>query len=152
MWKWIQSFLFQDNSLSPVSQNQFILVVDDNETERVFYARTLDKAGYEIAMAQSAHEAMNLVRQRRPDVILTDFYMPEMNGHEMCRILKDDPETAGIPVIFLTSSDKSADLVECFDAGCEYFLKKPIDARSLVRQVNTVLSDLKQEQVCVVQD
>ena len=145
MWKWIRSFFSPGDGAFEASKNKHILVVDDSETERVFYARTLERAGYEITAAESGPQALGLVRQRRPDLILTDFYMPEMNGREMCRILKEDPQAADIPVIFLTGSTKPADVIDCFDAGCEHFLEKPIDAKCLVRQVNTVLGDLEQE-------
>ncbi len=143
MRQWLSS-LFGGNR-QKIPQNKYILVVDDGENERMFYTRTLKKAGYEVEAVNGGAAALESIAKRFPDLVITDFYMPEMNGRELCDRLKHDPRTAQIPIVFLTGSARPADIVDCFDAGCEYYLEKPIDARTLVRQVTTILSDLEEE-------
>jgi len=148
MWKKIKSLLGGCSCGCGMPNPRHVLVVDDGQSERTFYSATLKKAGYTVDTACCAKEAMDVVRQKRPDVILMDFCMPDMNGNELCRRLKDMDETADIPVIFLTGSARSTDVVDCFDAGGEYFLTKPIQAKSLIRQVKMVLSDFERRQTC----
>ena len=143
MWEKIKSFFTGCGCGAVCGNDKTILVVDDGQSERTFYAATLQKAGYKVETACCAREAMDYLGQKRPDVILLDFAMPDMNGNELCRRLKGSERTADIPVIFLTGSTGSADVMECFDAGGEYFLTKPISGKSLIRQVDTVLEDFE---------
>lgn len=144
MFSWIKSF-FSQTSESAQRMKQYILVVDDSEVERTFYRQTLQKAGYEVFAASNALTVIDSLKNRKPDLIISDLSMPDMDGKEMCRCIKANDETENIPVIFLTGKAKNGEVVDCFDAGGEYFLEKPIDAKTLVRQVQTILSDLAQE-------
>jgi CheY-like chemotaxis protein len=148
MWKTIRSFFSGCSCGCDPSNHKHVLVVDDGQSERTFYSATLKKAGYTVDTACCAKEALEVVQQKKPNVILMDFCMPDMNGNELCRQLKRSDDTAEIPVIFLTGSARSTDVMDCFDAGGEYFLTKPIQAKSLIRQVNTVLSDFEHRQAC----
>lgn len=131
-----------------VNARHHVLVVDDGESERTFYSRALKRAGYTVDTASCADDAIELIRQRRPDAILMDFSMPGMNGNDLCRHLKDTGLAVDVPVIFLTGSTRPDDVVDCFDAGGEHFLTKPIRAKSLVRQVAAVISDFECRQPC----
>lgn len=148
MWKIIESLFTKTRQKNSCGCHRHVLVVDDGQSERTFYSATLKKAGYTVDTACCAKEALEVVQQKKPNVILMDFSMPDMNGNELCRHLKASDDTAGIPVIFLTGSARSTDVMDCFDAGGEYFLTKPIQAKSLIRQVNTVLGDFEHRQAC----
>lgn len=142
MLNWIKSVLYgRSENLS--EKGQYILLVDDSEVERTFYRKTLMKAGYQIFAASNALIAIESLKKRKPDLILLDLLMPDMNGKEMCRRIKCNDETKDIPVIFLTGNAKPGEVVECFDAGGEHYLEKPINGRTLVLEVGNILSDMK---------
>jgi putative two-component system response regulator len=118
-----------------------ILVVDDTIATRKMLADLLQRDGYDALEACTGHEALDLVYQYDPDLILLDVVMPEMNGYEVCRLLKQDDNTRLIPVILLTSLEDKAARIQGIEAGADDFLIKPFDqmelsarVRSLVRQ------------------
>jgi len=140
MWKWLA------NIFAPTKGNLYkgrsVLVVDDSPVEREFYTRSLIKAEFNVSGAENASQALEMIRSRRPDLIISDYMMPGMNGKEFCVQIKEDPVTNSIPVIFLTGSASSKDVLECFHAGADNYLAKPIDAKTLVRQVCMAFEDM----------
>ena len=120
-----------------------VLVVDDGELERKFISRTLEKRGFVVATAASGQEALAVIEQQEGfDLVLLDFYMPGQTGKDLCAHLKTLPKTKDIPVIFLTGSATDRNVVECFDVGAEYFLRKPISGGVLLRHVDMILNEL----------
>ena len=108
-----------------------LLVVDDDSTNiRVLYE--VLKEEYGVYFATSGRQALEVVHDRRPDLILLDVMMPEMDGYEVCRRLKADAESAEIPVIFVTAKGQVDDETEGFAAGAVDYISKPIEP-SLVR-------------------
>lgn len=83
-----------------------ILIVDDNPENLQFMGKVLSKNNYEVGVAQSGPQALNFVKKAHPDLILLDVMMPEMDGFEVCRMLKTQLVTQHIPVIFLTAKPK----------------------------------------------
>ncbi len=150
MWKKICTLFSLPALPKTIFSDRHVLVVDDGQSERRLYSEILKKAGYTVDTAACADEAISAIHRKKPDVILMDFCMPGMNGNELCRHLKNTGDAENIPVIFLTGSAGAVDMVECFDAGGEYFLTKPINAKCLMRQVNTVLSDYEKRQAAVL--
>ena len=117
-----------------------LLLVDDVPTNLDVLCALLEGADYRISIAPDGAIALRLAAQTAPDLILLDVVMPEMNGFEVCRRLKQDPKTEHIPVIFITAENQTEGVVEGFEAGGVDYIAKPFqDAEVLVR-VKTHLS------------
>jgi CheY-like chemotaxis protein len=119
-------------SESPVS----VLVVDDYEAHRYANVRALREAGLNAFGVATGKEALESARRDRPDVIVLDIHLPDILGFEVCRLLKEDPETSGIPVLFLTAtatSERAADVGK--ELGASAFLFDPIEGDTLVTVV-----------------
>src|SRR3954470_10379781 len=126
-----------------------ILVVDDIEANVRLLEAKLSAEYYEVLTASDGPTALAMAVAEKPDIILLDVMMPGMDGFQVCRRLKDDPETRHIPVVLVTALDGRADRVTGLEAGADEFLTKPIDdvllfarVRSLVR-LKTVIDELR---------
>lgn len=124
-----------------------ILAVDDNEAKRYAVTRVLKKAGFDVEEAQTGSEA--LVRATaKPDLIVLDVKLPDINGFEVCRRIKEDPETSSIPVLQLSASfTRAADRVTGLDSGADAYLTDPVEPAELVATVNALLRGRRAEEV-----
>ncbi|HOO32430.1 MAG TPA: hybrid sensor histidine kinase/response regulator [Thermotogota bacterium] len=116
-----------------------ILIVDDIAENLQVLGGLLDKEGFDISPAMSGSEALRLVRNIKPDLILLDVMMPDMDGYEVCRQLKADEKTADIPVIFLTARVEKEDIVRGFQTGAVDYITKPFSGEELLSRVNNHL-------------
>jgi uncharacterized protein (TIGR02266 family) len=116
-----------------------ILVVDDVKLFRHMEASALGWLGYTIEEAASGEEALEHIRREPPDLVLLDYHMPGMNGHEVCAAIKSDPALRSLPVIMVASSARDDDVRRAVQAGCDDFLTKPLDDATLVRKVEGLL-------------
>ncbi|MFZ0841578.1 MAG: response regulator [Xanthobacteraceae bacterium] len=116
-----------------------ILVVEDQLDNRQILRDFLGNAGYELLEAENGVEALNLVAQRRPDLILMDIQLPIMDGYEATRRLKTDPATKSIPIIVVTSYALSGDEAKAREAGCDAYVSKPYSPRQLLGKVREFL-------------
>jgi signal transduction histidine kinase len=116
-----------------------VLIADDDRQLAEAIAATLDTEGLETVVAHDGKGALSLARALRPDVILLDVMMPGKTGIEVCATLKSDPDTALIPVIFVTAKGERADRMAGIAAGADYYLVKPFDPIELITLVNKVL-------------
>lgn len=116
-----------------------ILVVDDMAVNLQVLGSFLGGQRYQVLVAKSGTEALSIIPETNPDLILLDIEMPEMNGYEVCRRLKNDPATREIPVIFLTSHDTADDIVAGFEAGAVDYVTKPFNRAELLARVRTHL-------------
>src|SRR6056297_2883132 len=98
-------------------KKRLILAVDDNPRNLQFLGKLLSDNGFEVAMAQSGHQALNFIRKNDPDLILLDIMMPEMDGFAVCEKIKQDFSASHIPIIFLTAKTDTRDVVKGFEAG-----------------------------------
>ncbi|BCR04514.1 two-component system response regulator [Desulfuromonas versatilis] len=109
-----------------------ILLADDVELflelEKTFFRRE----GFDLLVARTGKAAYDLTVAERPDLVMMDLYMPEMDGDEACRRLKENPQTAAIPVIMVTQGGRESDFEKCRRAGCDDILLKPINRHHLV--------------------
>ncbi len=112
-----------------------LLVVDDDEIVRKLLARVLIVANYDVETAAGAGEAMAALRGRRPDLILMDVQMPDIDGIELTRRLKATPAYSGIPVVMLTGQSEKDVIVGSLDAGAADFIVKPFDRDILLKKV-----------------
>ncbi|HKN09724.1 MAG TPA: response regulator [Pseudomonadota bacterium] len=116
-----------------------ILIVDDNEMNRDILVTRLSTQGYELFQAADGEEALAAAAQHLPDLILLDVMMPKLDGMEVCRRLKADPNMPFMPTILVTAKAASTDVVAGLEAGADEYLTKPIDQMALVARVKSVL-------------
>jgi class 3 adenylate cyclase len=116
-----------------------ILIVDDNETNRDILVTRLGVHGYELLQAADGEEALAAAKEHRPDLILLDVMMPKLDGIEVTRRIKSDPEMPFTPIILVTAKADSKDIVAGLEAGADEYLTKPVDQMSLVARVKSVL-------------
>lgn len=120
----------------PVSST--ILVVDDEVRAQALLRNLLEVEGYRVVCAGSGPETLALAPTARPDLILLDLMMPGMDGYEVCRRLRADPNTTSVPVIMLTALDDRASKLRGIEAGADDFLSKPFDVTELRARVRTI--------------
>lgn len=119
-----------------------ILVVDDEKDIVDLIAYNLRQEGYDVLTAYNGRVALESAALR-PDMIILDVMMPELDGYETCRRLKADPRTAAIPVIFLTARSAEADEVIGLELGADDFIQKPISPRKLIARVKAAFRRLE---------
>jgi len=117
----------------------FVLVVEDNETNQMLTTAVLLRDGYRVRAAGSADEALAIIGSDRPDLILMDVQLPGRDGLALTRALKTDPATAAIPVVAMTAHVMLGDEAQALAAGCAGYIAKPIDTRTLSRDVRRYL-------------
>ena len=125
---------------SGLAEKPLILLADDNRVNRLVIRSTFKSYDYEFIEAVNGVEAVRLAEEKKPDLILMDLMMPEMDGLEATRRLKEDPETARIPILMLTALNESEDRIQAFDAGAMAFVSKPFDRLELLAHVRSYLS------------
>jgi CheY-like chemotaxis protein len=121
------------------SRQAQIMVVDDDADTVSILARHLEREGYSAIQAISGPECLRLVREHQVDVILLDLMMPGMDGFEVCRALKQNPETADIPIIMVTARDDLDARAEGMRLGVSDFLAKPVFRRQLANRIRNQL-------------
>jgi two-component system, cell cycle response regulator len=120
-------------------ETALILVVDDNPDNLEIIATRLQFRGYEVAVAERGEAAIELVKEAPPDLILLDIMMPDMDGYEVARRIRQDPEIGYIPIIVVTARDSTEDKVTGLDAGADDYLTKPINFPELEARVRSML-------------
>ncbi|AOS43243.1 Autoinducer 2 sensor kinase/phosphatase LuxQ [Lacunisphaera limnophila] len=120
-----------------------LLIAEDNAANRAVYDAFFEDSDCEIIHAVTGVEALHLVRTHRPDLILMDINMPEMDGLEAIRRLRADSTTEHLPIIAVTAFAMSTDRVRCLEAGASAYLSKPIDLRELKRLVSRFTSSVR---------
>ena len=123
-----------------MSTTSRILVVDDTPANIQVLSSTLKDKGYQISVATNGRQALEVVARLRPDLILLDVMMPEMDGFETCRRLKESAATNDIPVIFLTARTETMDIVQGFEVGAVDYVAKPFNSHELLARVSTHLT------------
>ncbi|MCF8381297.1 MAG: response regulator [Bacteroidales bacterium] len=119
-----------------MNSNIYILVVDDNLENLKVVSNLLKDKEYKIALAQDGESALKVLEENKIDLILLDIMMPEMDGYEVCAILKSKPETKDIPIIFLSAKMESEDIVKGFQMGGVDYITKPFNREELIARVN----------------
>ncbi|MBL0026303.1 MAG: response regulator [Saprospiraceae bacterium] len=137
------------SKLNIINHEAEILIVDDDESIRSLLNQELGDAGYKIREATNGKEALQMVKSKRPDLIILDIMMPEMNGFDVAAVLKNDPETMDIPIIVLSVvQDKSRG----FRIGVDRYLTKPIDTGILFNEIGSLLEQGKSRKKVMIMD
>ena len=116
-----------------------ILVADDESHILHVVSLKLRNAGYRVLTARDGQEALEMAQQERPDLLITDYHMPQLNGLELCRRLKQDAKTTGIPAIMLTARGYELEPSDTEQSGILRMLSKPFSPRHLLSTVEEVL-------------
>ena len=119
-----------------VTEPATVLVVDDTPQNVRLLEAVLTPKGYTVTSASSGEEALAMVRQQLPDLILLDVVMEPMDGFEVCRRLREDPTTAFLPVVMITASGEKERL-QALEAGADDFVTKPFDQAELLARVKS---------------
>ncbi|MBT3627299.1 MAG: phosphate regulon transcriptional regulator PhoB [Rhodospirillaceae bacterium] len=121
----------------------YILVVDDEAALLTLVRYNLEKDGFEVGEAVDGEEAMLMIRERRPDLILLDWMLPRLSGIEVCRRVRRQADTQNIPIIMLSARGEESDRVRGLDCGADDYVVKPFSPSELVARVRAVLRRLR---------
>ena len=121
-----------------------ILIVDDSRTQLVSLQMAFEKEGFEVITASDGLEGVSRAFSEKPDLIISDIMMPELNGYQLCRLLKNDKKTAHIPIILLTSLDQRQDRFWGIRAGADQYIVKSSELSPLKEAVNQLLNKIVQ--------
>ena len=119
-----------------MNNSKKILHIEDNFENRILIRRLLQAEGFDLIEAENAAEALELLKNHQPDLILMDMNMPDIDGYTLTHQLKNRPELAAIPIIAITANVMKGDREKSMEAGCDGYIEKPIDVDRFIDQVN----------------
>jgi signal transduction histidine kinase/DNA-binding NarL/FixJ family response regulator len=122
-----------------------IVVVDDSRTQRSTIALALERQGYQVVQGTNGLEALHLVHDESPDLLVSDIMMPELTGYQVCRLLKNDPATEDLPIILLTTLDHREHRFWGREAGADSYVLKGADPAPLEKEVARLLAERKRK-------
>ncbi|MEK6743896.1 MAG: response regulator [Nitrospirota bacterium] len=115
-----------------------ILIADDNENIRDALTYLLEDEGYELRLASDGADTLRKVRERKPDILFLDIMMPEINGYDVCRTIKNDPDLKSIYVIMLTAKGQVAEQERGKEVGADEYIVKPFSPMEILARVKTL--------------
>ena len=116
-----------------------VLVVDDNEINLTLISKILELEGYEVEIADNGPEAIRLVTRRAPDLAILDVMMPDFDGYELCRRLRQPPVNARMPIVMLTAAGDEHDRLHALEVGANDFITKPFEMEVLRTHIKSLL-------------
>jgi len=120
-----------------------ILVVDDEAPILALLRYNLDKAGFRVVEATDGQEAINMIREQKPDLMVLDWMLPSLSGIEVCRQVRRDPEVRNLPIIMLTARGEEQDRVRGLEVGADDYLPKPFSPAELLARIRAVLRRIR---------
>ncbi|HPK61623.1 MAG TPA: response regulator, partial [Spirochaetota bacterium] len=114
-----------------------ILIIDDDRIEQEALKGYLEDDGYDIDSELEGKKGVELIRNNKYDLIILDVMIPDMNGFDICSLIKNDPATSDIPVIFLTGRDDSDSVIKGFEIGAQDYITKPFKGVELIARIKT---------------
>lgn len=119
-------------------QNLFIIAAEDSLPQAIILEELLKKEGFQYKIVNTGLKAYDEIKIRKPDLVITDIVMPEMNGYELCKKIKENPETADLPVILLSSLSDPGDIIKGLDVRADSFITKPYKTQIVRRRIQSV--------------
>lgn len=116
-----------------------LLLVDDEPGLREAVQAYLEDSGFTVDVASNAREGLDLARQKLPDLVITDIMMPQVDGYQFLKQLREEPQFKTLPIVFLTARGMTADRIQGYNAGCDAYISKPFDPDELVAVVKNLL-------------
>jgi DNA-binding NarL/FixJ family response regulator len=117
-----------------------VLLVDDEPGLRQAVQAYLEDSGFTVHVASNAHEGWDILQRTSPDLVISDIMMPQVDGYQFLKQMRDDPRFETLPVVFLTARGMTADRIQGYEAGCDAYLSKPFDPDELVAIVQNLLN------------
>lgn len=121
-----------------------VLIVDDEKALRLGLSRCIENAGFEAVVAADGNEALQLVEEHWPALLILDVMMHGLSGLEVCRILRENPETKGMKIVFLSAKGQMKEQEEGLNAGGDYYLTKPFSYRELLKIIEDFLRPINE--------
>lgn len=118
-----------------------VLVVDDDPFILMSVEFLMKKSGYDVMVARNGNEALELINNNKPDLILLDIMMPDVDGYSICKYVKSSKNLKDIVVVFLSAKTEEADIKRGYDLGASLFVSKPFSTRELVKKVKDLIPD-----------
>jgi len=122
-----------------------ILIVDDEPSIVVPIQFLMEQQGYNVIIAENGHDALDMIYQYHPDLILLDIMLPGIDGYEVCEIVRLNPKLRGIKIIFLTAKGREVEIAKGLALGADAYITKPFSNADLVAKVKMVLDNIHEE-------
>lgn len=135
----------EDENIETTVSDINLLLVEDNEELLYLMERILSRH-YHVMMAKNGVEALELMKGDEVDIVVSDVMMPEVDGLELCRIIKGSLETSHVPIILLTAKNTAEDRIECYNAGANAYISKPFELKVLEARIRNFLAEKKSKQ------
>jgi DNA-binding response OmpR family regulator len=119
-----------------------ILIVDDEPNILMSLDFLMRKEGYEVFVARNGTEALESLAQNQPDLVLLDIMMPDVDGYEICKQIKQNPELENCKVVFISAKSKESDIQKGYEIGADFYLTKPFSNKTIVAKVKELLSPI----------
>lgn len=119
-------------------EKEKVLIVDDEPSILMSLEFLMHKEGYEVFVARNGAEALDIINKQSLDIIILDIMMPDVDGYEVCQLVKANHSTAHIKIIFLSAKSKPEDIAKGLEMGADMYLTKPFSTRTLVKKVKSL--------------
>lgn len=127
--------------------NNIIAIVDDEPNIRETASFILEMEGFKVVKACNGEEALNIIKNKKPKIVLLDVMMPQKDGYEVCRLIKQDPELRNIFIIMLTAKGQKTDEQRATQVGADCYMTKPFDDEEVLRIIDEIFSQSQEEKV-----
>ncbi|HMS28620.1 MAG TPA: response regulator [Saprospiraceae bacterium] len=117
-----------------------VLIVDDDPYILMSLDYLMKTNGYEVFVARNGTEALQSISDHRPDLVLLDIMMPDVDGYAICSSIKSNPVTSHIKVVFMSAKTRPADIRKAYDLGAVHYVTKPFSTRELLKSINEILA------------
>jgi two-component system, cell cycle response regulator len=122
-----------------------ILLVEDTLTQALMMEHILQSNNFQVSIVKDGQKALTFLTTQKPDLIVSDISMPEVDGYELCRRVKEDPKTRGIPFVLLSSFHDATEIVKVVNSGADSFMLKRFDQQYVIENLNNVLANCVSE-------
>lgn len=129
-----------------------LLLVDDEPGLREAVQAYLEDSGFAVEVASNGREGLAMAQQKLPDLVITDIMMPQVDGYEFLKQLREEPQFSAVPVVFLTARGMTSDRIQGYQAGCDAYLSKPFDPDELVAIVTNLLDKQQARQAAATDE